>query len=163
MGDIAILYEADHDMRAIALQASLVNAATTYPVDAQPCKQAGLKTIIFWGHGDEHALCGKSADAIYRLIKDWKKLNDGLDSIEILTCNSAHWRPSKSKDQRAKVHWQSKLAHIGGKAINNSFNKQIKRNFKYGSHASLKKNPCQGNAVFCPDRAPGCRIDPAMG
>jgi len=144
MGDIAILYEADHDMRAIALETSLVNQATAYPVDAQPCKQAGLKTIIFWGHGDEHALCGKTADAIYRLIKEWKKLNDGLDTIEILTCNSAHWRPSTDKADRAKRHWQSQLTHMGSKEINDSFNKQIKRALKYSSHGSLKKIHVKG-------------------
>lgn len=143
MGDIAILYEADHDMRAIALQVSLTNRATTYPVDAQPCKQDGLKTIIFWGHGDEHALCGKSADGIYRLIKEWKNLNDGLDTIEILTCNSAHWRPF-AKDNKPKSYVRSKITHLGGKMINNSFNKQVKRSLKYSSHNSLKKIHVKG-------------------
>lgn len=137
MGDIAILYEADHDMRALALEVSLSNRATTYPIDAQPCKHAGLRTIIFWGHGDEHGLCGKSTNEIYTTIRNWKKLNDKLETIEILTCNSAHWRPFV-KDNKPKSYFQSKITHLGGKQINNSFNKQIKRALKYSSHRYLR-------------------------
>lgn len=139
MSDIAILYEADHDTRAVALQASLANRATAYPVLTQPCKQAGLRRLIFWGHGDEKALCGRTPADIHRIIKEWRQLNDTLEHIEILTCNSAHWRPADKWKNRAELHYQSALAHAVGKGANNSLGKQIKRSLKYSSHKSLQK------------------------
>lgn len=139
MSDIAILYEDDHDTRAIALQASLANRAKVYPVLTTPCKQPGLTRLIFWGHGDEKALCGRTAADIHRIIKEWRQLNDGLAHVEIITCNSAHWRPAAKKKNQARSHYQSTLAHLGGKAVNDSFGKQIKRSLKYSGHKTLQK------------------------
>jgi len=50
----------------------------------------GLHTLTFWGHGDSGKLCGKSPNEIHTIIKAWKRVNGGLKTIEILTCNSRH-------------------------------------------------------------------------
>jgi hypothetical protein len=50
----------------------------------------GLDTIAFWGHGDSMKLCGKTAREIHEVVKAWKALNPGLNTIEIITCNARH-------------------------------------------------------------------------
>lgn len=56
----------------------------------QPSAVPGMHTLTFWGHGDSFKLCGQTADQIFSLIKGWKKLNSGLKTIEIITCNARH-------------------------------------------------------------------------
>jgi len=50
----------------------------------------GLQTLAFWGHGDSYRLCGKTPRELHELIKDWKKLNPGLNTVELITCNARH-------------------------------------------------------------------------
>jgi hypothetical protein len=50
----------------------------------------GLDTLAFWGHGDSQKLCGKTASELFAIIKQWKKLNPGLKTIEVITCNARH-------------------------------------------------------------------------
>jgi len=78
----------DHRVRAEAL-------ATTYSTIAQdvtvkPKKVSGLKTLVFWGHGDPKHFCHLTADEFLSLVASWKKLNSNLDTIEMLTCNARH-------------------------------------------------------------------------
>ena len=138
MSQIIILYEGDHEARAETLRISLINKAKTVAVTANPYFEAGLETLMFWGHGDKDALCGKPSEEIIRIIRAWKTLNKGLQTIEILTCNSAHWKPFE-KGNEPKVYLKSKLAHFfTDKRINNSMGKQIKRGLKYCHDASVK-------------------------
>lgn len=78
----------DHKVRAEAL-------ATAYSTTAQnvfkkPKKVAGLKTLVFWGHGDPHAFCQLKSQEFVDLVAAWKKVNSGLDTVEMLTCNARH-------------------------------------------------------------------------
>lgn len=156
MPEIHILYEAkDHLNKATALMNSLANTATIDPVDANPAAIAGLKTLIFWGHGSATGLCDKTGREILRIINDWKSLNSDLSTVEIITCNSRHfddvWLPKhnesgivrdskgKAVPDKPKVHLKSRLAHVGrGKKINNSMAKQVKRGLKYSIHSSIR-------------------------
>jgi hypothetical protein len=51
---------------------------------------SALDTLIFWGHGEQNRLCGKSAMDLCRLIAEWKKLNPALKTVELITCNARH-------------------------------------------------------------------------
>ena len=50
----------------------------------------GLDTLTFWGHRDAYRLCNLTPDQIFTLIKDWKRLNPNLNTIELITCNARH-------------------------------------------------------------------------
>jgi|GEM_PF-5474131 len=45
----------------------------------------GLQTLAFWGHGDSYRLCGKTPRELHEVIKDWKKVNPGLNTVELIT------------------------------------------------------------------------------
>lgn len=91
MPGIHILYEADHQNRAAKL-ASVIPGATSGLVSSPPrCIGTGLDTLIFWGHGTFVNLCGKTSAELAALIKDWRRLNPGLNSVELITCNARHF------------------------------------------------------------------------
>ncbi len=150
MASIQILYEADHQKRSQVLVNSLANEAVADPADVNPKRVAGLKTLIFWGHGSHTGLCGMNSGAeVIRRINQWKGLNPDLKTVEIITCNSRHFDDSwltkrNDKDKivqmKPKVHLKSALAHLGGGSrINNSMGKQIKRGLKYSIYPSIRK------------------------
>jgi hypothetical protein len=78
----------DHRVRAEALATAY--ATTAQNVTKKPSKVSHLKNLVFWGHGDAKDFCHLSADAFVALVTTWKKLNSGLESVEILTCNARH-------------------------------------------------------------------------
>ena len=86
---IQILYTPDHADRGTALGPVVPMAhyglATTAPIT-----KPGLDTLVFWGHGTFVSLCDMQAPVIVELIKNWKKLNPALKTVEIITCNSRH-------------------------------------------------------------------------
>ncbi len=87
---IQFLFQGGHGPRAQALSnvtsASLAgDIATTKAVTTLK-----LDTLAVWGQGDSAKLCGKTPRDLHEVIKAWKKLNDGLKTIEIITCNSRH-------------------------------------------------------------------------
>ena len=53
-------------------------------------KIMNLKTLVFWGHGDQFGFCGMKPDKAIEVIKDWKKHNSGLKTVELITCNARH-------------------------------------------------------------------------
>ena len=139
MPSFQILYENDHQMRAQALATSLVNDAIADDIDKTPEKVAGLKTLIFWGHGNQVALCNKSGRGIVEIINAWKKLNSDLKTVEIITCNSRHF-DEKVKSTKPTKHIKSVLTHLGSeKRINNSIAKVVKRGLKYSLYPSIRK------------------------
>ena len=86
---IFLLYTQDHAARAEAL-AQVLPGAQHGLVTTTPVAKAGLDTLIFWGHGDMLRLCGLLAPDVTKLIAAWKKLNPGLKTVEIITCNARH-------------------------------------------------------------------------
>jgi hypothetical protein len=88
MAALVVWGEDDHEVRAKAL-------ATTYNTTAQklsvkPKSITGLETLVFWGHGDPSAFCSLESTPFVELVATWKKLNSGLRTIEMLTCNARH-------------------------------------------------------------------------
>jgi hypothetical protein len=88
MPALVIWGEDDHKIRGEKL-------ATTYNTTAQcvkvkPAKNGDLTSLVFWGHGDPQAFCGLSSTDFVALITGWKKLNPGLRTVEMLTCNARH-------------------------------------------------------------------------
>lgn len=79
-----------HGPRAQALAGVTPGSRCGDIASTQPSVFPGLHTLAFWGHGDAYKLCGQSASQIFSLIKDWKKLNSGLKTIEVITCNARH-------------------------------------------------------------------------
>ncbi|WP_420466526.1 hypothetical protein [Panacagrimonas sp.] len=82
-----ILYEHDHANRAKALDD---NQGRAQLVQDPVVKVAGLKTLILWGHGNSGLFCNLSPGDLADKVKEWKSKNSGIDSVEILTCNSRH-------------------------------------------------------------------------
>jgi hypothetical protein len=78
----------DHKVRAQALATTY--ATTAQNVTVKPKKVSTLETLVFWGHGDPKHFCHLTPDEFVALVTSWKKLNSGLESVEILTCNSRH-------------------------------------------------------------------------
>jgi hypothetical protein len=59
-------------------------------VTAAAAAVPNLDTLAFWGHGDSQRLCGKTVEEIRTTIAAWKRLNPGIQTVEILTCNARH-------------------------------------------------------------------------
>ncbi len=88
MTTIVVWGEDDHDKRAKSL-------ATAYATTAQSIKDgaskvAGLDKLVFWGHGEISKFCGLRAPDFVKLVGEWKAANDGLTTVEMLTCNARH-------------------------------------------------------------------------
>jgi hypothetical protein len=94
---VYILYESkpgakdSHEERAREL-AAITPGARIGNIDTTPPRPLPfpLDTLIFWGHGDQGQLCGKSAMELCRLIGEWQKLNLELKTVELITCNVRH-------------------------------------------------------------------------
>lgn len=85
---IHILYQNDHLARAQALAA--VNGCQSSEVNTPPRAIPNLDTLVFWGHGDILKLCTKTPAEIKQIVRDWKVLNGGLKTVEVITCNARH-------------------------------------------------------------------------
>ena len=136
MTSIQILYESDHQDRAVALMGALTNSAVAGPMDTTPVKIKGLKTLIFWGHGQSSILCNMNSKAVIATIIAWKTLNSDLKVVEVITCNARHY-DNKFWNATVTVHRKSKMMHNSGSPINNSIVKQIKRGLKYNINPAL--------------------------
>jgi hypothetical protein len=86
---IQILYAADHTERGLALCQAVPGSFASL-VTTTPIQKPGLDTLTFWGHGDIARLCGLVVDDFVTLVKNWAKVNSGLQTVEIITCNSRH-------------------------------------------------------------------------
>jgi hypothetical protein len=86
---IQILYTQDHAARGVALAAAVPGAKHGL-VDTAPSAVTGLDTLVFWGHGDQFKPCDRTAAEIVKVISGWKKLNSGLKTVELITCNARH-------------------------------------------------------------------------
>jgi len=86
---IQILYTQDHLARGAAL-ASVIPQAQHGLISTDPTTKVGLDTLVFWGHGTFVSLCDLQVGPMVTLIKNWKRLNPMLKTVEILTCNSRH-------------------------------------------------------------------------
>lgn len=88
MGALVIWGEDDHKVRGEKLATTY--ATTAQKVSVKPKKVADLTSLVFWGHGDPHAFCGLASTDFVELIAAWKKVNSGLKTVEMLTCNARH-------------------------------------------------------------------------
>ncbi len=88
MAAIVVWGEDDHATRAKSL-------ATAYMTTARSVKDgatevAGLEKLVFWGHGDTSKFCGLKSPDFVKLVGEWKAANEGLKTVEMLTCNARH-------------------------------------------------------------------------
>lgn len=91
---LQILWKDDHQARAESM-AGLLPYAKAGEIDAtKPVKIKGLTTLAFWGHGDATQICDKSPAGLVEIVKAWKKRNPGLRTVELITCNSRHYKPT---------------------------------------------------------------------
>ncbi|HKL40772.1 MAG TPA: hypothetical protein VJ894_08835 [Cryomorphaceae bacterium] len=90
---IQFLFQGGHGSHGPRTQA-LAKVSTPSNVgdidSTKPVLVPGLHTLAFWGHGDSSKLCGKTASEIVEIVSAWKKLNTGLKTVEIITCNARH-------------------------------------------------------------------------
>lgn len=86
---LQILYTQDHAARGQALAQAFPGAQHGL-ISIVPTAKPGLDTLVFWGHGTISSLCDLKSAPIVTLIKDWKRLNSTLKTVEIVTCNSRH-------------------------------------------------------------------------
>ncbi|MCY2962617.1 MAG: hypothetical protein NT069_03025, partial [Planctomycetota bacterium] len=88
MSTFVIWGESDHEVRAKSLATAF--ATTAASVDDKAKTIAGLDRLVFWGHGDTHKFCTKTADEFVTYVGEWRKKNPGLATVEMLTCNARH-------------------------------------------------------------------------
>jgi hypothetical protein len=88
MSTIVIWGESDHETRAKSLATAY--ATTARSVGEGASKVAGLDKLVFWGHGEISKFCGLRAPEFVKLVGQWKSANDGLTTVEMLTCNARH-------------------------------------------------------------------------
>ena len=86
---IQILYEADHLKRAETLAAAIPGSKYDL-VGSPPSAAKKLDTLVFWGHGTQSFLCGLTVAGFRSVVKEWKKLNSSLKTVEIITCDARH-------------------------------------------------------------------------
>jgi hypothetical protein len=89
---VQILYgDAQHRARCTALAAvtpgSSVVAASGPAFDKRVLR---IDTLTFWGHGDAHGFCGMRAAEFVAKVKEWRKWNPTIGTVEIITCNARH-------------------------------------------------------------------------
>ncbi|WP_102226538.1 hypothetical protein [Acidimangrovimonas sediminis] len=117
-----ILYQGGHGShgpRAQAL-ANVTPGAQCGDIATTPARPVqGLTTLAFWGHGDSFQLCNKSAREIHEVIKEWKAVNPGLGTVEIITCNARHCTTGDSFANQLKhgIGWRSSLKGLTIKAL----------------------------------------------
>lgn len=88
MSTLVIWGENDHETRARSLATAYFTTASS--INDAPRKVDGLEKLVFWGHGTRDYFCGKSPSDFVTLIRDWRKLNESLSTVEMLTCNIRH-------------------------------------------------------------------------
>ena len=88
MTTIVLWGESDHETRAKSLATAY--ATTARSVNDGASKVAGLDKLVLWGHGEISKFCGLRAPDFVKLVGDWKAANDGLTTVEMLTCNARH-------------------------------------------------------------------------
>ena len=86
---IQVLYAQDHTERGVALSQAVPGSQSSLHTVA-PSAKPGLDTLLFWGHGDLARLCGLQSGDFVTLVGSWTKLNPGLKTVEIITCNARH-------------------------------------------------------------------------
>jgi hypothetical protein len=101
----------DHQVRAKALATTY--ATTAQDVSGKPKKVSGLNTLVFWGHGDPAHFCHLTPDEFVSLVASWKKLNSGLETVEILTCNARHKNGAFTDSYTGQVVTKLTTKHSG--------------------------------------------------
>ena len=112
---IQFLYQGgygSHGPRTEALVEVTPSSACGAINDTKPEAKDGLDTLAFWGHGDAYGLCGLKLDEIHDVIASWKKVNKGLKTIEIITCNARHCSGGDAFAERLKMRFALSLAGV---------------------------------------------------
>ena len=92
MSTFVIWGEDDHEVRAKSMAAAYGTTAAS--IKAKPKAIAGLDKLVFWGHGDTSRFCTLKAADFVLLVGEWRKINPGLTTVEMLTCNARHKQTS---------------------------------------------------------------------
>lgn len=103
-GRTQILYERDHSARAQQLH-DLHPSAFSDDIDQAQPEARNIDTLVLWGHGTDNSLLMKDVATMTKLIKSWKALNPKLKTVEVITCNTRHWKDTKAarKDNSGKA------------------------------------------------------------
>ena len=101
----------DHKDRSEKLAQAL--ATTAHHVSLKPKKVPDLRTLVFWGHGEHQKFCELTPDEFVPLVSSWKKLNPGLETVEMLTCNARHSERGAADSYTQKVVNQLTVKHAG--------------------------------------------------
>ena len=108
-----------HGPRAQALSSVTPGSRSGDINNTKAVEIKGLDTLAFWGHGDSFKLCGKTPRELHEIIKSWKKLNDGLKTVELITCNARHCTSGDpyAKQLKSGFGFRSSLHGIVVKAL----------------------------------------------
>lgn len=90
-----ILWGKEHRARAQALAKAVGESA--YDLDQLPRSSEGIgalsctdATLTIWGHGGPESFCDLIDIECAVLIKNWKKANSELKTVEFVTCDAQH-------------------------------------------------------------------------
>ena len=101
---IQIFYgDENHKSRCIALSGATPGSEVTSATSPAKKDPRVIDTLTFWGHGDSHHFCNLNASAFVSTVKDWKKMNPSIKTLEIITCNSRHGTTESKRQSDGKL------------------------------------------------------------
>lgn len=118
-----ILWGREHQARAQALANAVGESAYDLELLAQSNDGIGAlscsdKTLTIWGHGGPEDFCGLIDIECVVLIKNWKKANSALKTVELVTCDAQHAaRPTVGYGRRVAAAVQDTYRDIVVKAM----------------------------------------------
>jgi hypothetical protein len=110
MSMIVLWAEEDHKNRAELLAKTY--GTTAYNItNTEPVSVPGLDTLAFWGHGDAWKFCSMSEDEFLDTVLAWKKINKGIQTVEMISCNLRHRMGNQRDSFTGKVITRIKRKH----------------------------------------------------
>lgn len=90
-----ILWGEEHERRATSLANAYGETAKSLALlgngpEGTAAVRCADKTLTVWGHGDANTFAELSNGEFGQLIRNWKKLNTQLKTVEIITCDARH-------------------------------------------------------------------------
>jgi len=113
MAIVVLWAETDHQKRAELLAKTYGAQAINISGGAVPTVVANLDTLVFWGHGDAQHFCSLDAGEFLDVVSAWKKQNQKVNTVEMISCNLRHRQGTYTDSYTMKVVVGLKKKHAG--------------------------------------------------
>lgn len=102
-----VLWGNEHEARAKALAKAYGESSAAVPADRKAISSSDT-TLSVWGHGDQTTFSEMTDAQFAELVKNWRKANSKLTTVEIITCDARHGQDDKidafAKRAAALIH-----------------------------------------------------------